>query len=139
MVISYINIGRHGINVVTGSLYTTVRNNLIENNGYFYKKDELGSGIMIQNNDDFGTGHTIVENNIILGSADQGIRLFDVFDDVVRNNIVDGPSVCISVEDTVNLVLGENECRFGREVVVKGTKKGIEVTNQPTLRKSLLS
>jgi hypothetical protein len=128
----WINIGRHGVNIVTGSLYTVVRNSLIENNGYFYEKNTLGNGIMIQNNENFGTGYSIIENNVIIGNAGSGIRLFDVVGDTVRDNVIDGSLACISAENTINMTLSDNECIIDRPVVIKGFHTGIVINNQPT-------
>lgn len=128
----WINIGRHGVNIVTGSLYTIVRNSLIENNGYFYEKNTFGNGIMIQNNENFGTGYSIIENNVIIGNAGSGIRLFDVVGDTIRNNVIDGSLACISAENTTNMTLSDNECKFDRPVVIKGFHTGIVINNQPT-------
>ena len=117
------NNGRHGINIVTGSLNTTIVNNVISNNGYWYYKNTSGNGITIQNNGGFGTSFTYIYNNTIRNSSSANIYLNTVSNTTVVSNTISGTSSCMTINNTNGTILSNNICNNGKKIVFTGYNK----------------
>ena len=98
-----VNNARHGINIVTGSKYTNIYSNQIQNNGWWYGgKPGVGCGIMIQNNQGFDTRNANVYNNILTNSSRAGICLTDVENISMTNNQILNTQICLRFKQILN-------------------------------------
>lgn len=95
--------GRHGINIVTGSKAGEVHDNYLENNGYNYKGAPNGCGIMVQNNQGYGTKDQDIYHNQIVNSYKGGLCLTDVYDINFSNNQITDTSVCLRVKSITDI------------------------------------
>lgn len=105
------NNGRHGINVVTGSKFTNIMNNIIENNGWYYGGSTgVGCGIMLQNNQGFDTRDALIQDNRLSNSSRAGICLTDVENIHITNNRILSTKLCMRVKmiDSADNIVIEN-------------------------------
>lgn len=113
--------GRHGINIVTGSKAGEVHDNYLENNGYDYKGSPSGCGIMVQNNQGYGTRDHDIYHNQIINSYKGGLCLTDVYDIHFSNNQITDTSVCLRIKSitdiTANGIVIENNICPGKPLV----------------------
>jgi hypothetical protein len=122
--------GRHGINLVTGTKYTVIENNVIINNGWNYKNTVVGNGITVQDNESFGTGHSTIRNNLISLSGSRGIRIdTNCHDDFIQGNVIDGDNDCIYAKESINLRIDRNNCVNDRKIKLDISAEGILITN----------
>lgn len=106
-----INNGRHGFNIITGSQSVNLINNTAIYNGFHGIYNGTGCGIMVQNNDEFGTQDVFLENNYISESYKAGICLNGVEDIYVKNNIIEKSCNCIELIETKDSFIIKNQCR----------------------------
>lgn len=116
------NNGRHGVNIVTGSKTVDTNNNNISNNGFFYYTGSRGCGIMIQNNEMYGTRDIITQYNNINNSSNSGICVNDVDYNFITANNITGLSSCIKITNSDFVTLNGNICNPSiRKVSITGT------------------
>ena len=100
--------GRHGFNVVTGSRYTIIENCTSIDDGHYYPSG-TGCGIMIQNNQNFGTHSAIFRDNIITNAKKAGICTNGVYNVSMTNNTVRAQT-CVRIEATNNSAITGTTC-----------------------------
>lgn len=126
-----INNGRHGYNIITGSKYVTVSNNIAIGNGYYDPHNGSGCGIMIQNNNYYGTSNVVISDNYLIDSKKAGICLNDVYDIYVERNKINQSCTCMEFIDVKYIYVNNNKCetrRFNRteESIMIYDKDGIK-------------
>ncbi len=115
------NNGRHGINVVTGSKVVVIQNNNIINNGWYYYTGSSGCGIMLQNNELFGTTNIDVLSNNVQLSKNNGICVNDVDNTKFVTNTVTGASSCMRFTSSDYVYIESNTCSPTKRINVGGT------------------
>jgi parallel beta-helix repeat protein len=128
------NNGRHGINIVTGTYECEVSGNNVYDNGYYYYTGARGNGIVVQNNQEYGTRNVQVFNNKVTNNRGRGILLDDVKDITVRDNDISSVSSCILVQNTVGTMLARNKCADGKFIVISGINTGLMVEEQSNIQ-----
>lgn len=127
--------GRHGINIVTGTEEGNAYNNLLENNGHYYDKENdgiiegKGCGIMAQNNQLYGTSDVNINDIIVTGSNYAGICLHSVYGfEVYNNQVSNGDNWCIRLalqsdnpQGSYNNKVSENTCNHPRGIYITKT------------------
>ena len=123
--------GRHGFNIVTGSQYVSLMNNTANDNGFWYYKNTKGCGIMIQNNDDFGTSYVSVMYNSIFNSSDSAVCMTEVSNMIVSNNNINTSSVnkCIRLTNVATATVTNNVCVNAMKGLVVLTSSNVVLTN----------
>ena len=120
------NNGRHGINVVTGSVYVELYNNYLYDNGWDYDYDNDGSidsygcGIMVQNNQGFGTSHIDIYNNVVHNSSKNGICINSIIDIFIYDNEITETNYCFHLGTssdadeygTSDAIIDSNNCSY---------------------------
>jgi hypothetical protein len=105
------NNNRHGLNIVTGSKYGYISNNILDNNGI----DSLvGCGIAIQDNDNYGTELILIEKNNVIDNYLNGICLRHVkYINITENEIINSRTnnYCIWVENSQYIIAQNNYCK----------------------------
>lgn len=96
--------GRHGINVVTGSRFTDVRNNILIDNGY----EDNGCGICFGNNFGYGTKYGLIYQNEIINSNSAGICLWESVQIRIQNNTMVNTKTCIRTQTVKYLHIDED-------------------------------
>jgi hypothetical protein len=119
--------GRHGINVVTGSTKVVISNCKTQDNGYFYYSGATGCGIMIQNNQLFGTNTVSVSNTVVSNDKKGGICTNDVFNIVMDKNTITTPTYCIGLINSHAITITNNACTSTKKVFISNTNT-IDVT-----------
>lgn len=114
------NNGRHGINIVTGSKHVAITNNQVINNGWFYYTGSTGCGIMVQNNDLFGTSDVRIETNTVQLSKNSGVCLNDVDNIQVVSNSITGASSCGKITNSDYIHIESNTCSPTKKMTVSG-------------------
>ena len=111
------NNGRHGFNIVTGTYNLVMFNNIAYSNGFYYYLGDLGCGIAVQNNLDYGTRNISIVNSIFQDNTDAGICVRDASDIKLIDNIVanvnytdENPRQCIEIFNSVNVQSKNNKC-----------------------------
>jgi hypothetical protein len=120
--------GRHGFNVVTGSRYTIIENCTSIDDGHYFPTGS-GCGIMIQNNQNFGTHSAIFRDNIIVNAKKAGICTNGVYNVSMVNNIVQSRT-CVRIERTNNTVVQDTICvNSPRRITVDTLSMNISLMN----------
>lgn len=124
------NNGRHGINVCTGCKRVYVHHNYVGKSGYNYQGTLNGCGIMVQNNQGYGTRDIQLQTNNIIQSYKGAICLGDVFDMEIDNNIMHITNTCLRVKgisdlDVNGVNLGINICTGNRDFYSESTYTGV--------------
>lgn len=112
--------GRHGVNIVTGSKTITIDSNDILGNGFFYYTGSSGCGVMLQNNDFFGTSDITVSMNNIQGSKNSGVCINDVDYTTIFDNMINGTASCMKYTNSDYSVIDSNTCTAGKKITVTG-------------------
>lgn len=115
------NNGRHGINIVTGSINTVIEYNVVYNNGWFYYTGSSGCGIMMQNNELFGTSNVNVTTNNVQLSKNSGICVNDVDYTRMIANTINGTSSCMRFTSSDFAYIESNVCSSAKKINVGGT------------------
>jgi parallel beta-helix repeat protein len=128
------NNGRHGINIVTGTNDCEVSGNNVYDNGYYYYTGARGNGIVVQNNQEYGTHNVQIFSNTVTNNRGRGILLDDVKDITVRDNTISSVSACILVQNTNGTILARNQCADGKFIVIQGRNEGLMIEDQPFIQ-----
>ncbi len=107
------NNDRHGLNIVTGTRYVQVVENVMKGNGF---DSGVGCNMMAQNNQQFGTKHIRYSYNRLVNARKAGYCFDDVSDVVVRRSIVENDyveSFCYYFSNTTDLNVDSTTCRKG--------------------------
>lgn len=111
------NNGRHGFNIVTGTYNLVLYNNIAYDNGFYYYLGNPGCGVAIQNNLNYNTRNISVINNIFENNYDAGICVRDVSQIILKDNMIvnknytsTSSSLCITVENSSNVISENNQC-----------------------------
>lgn len=115
------NNGRHGFNIVTGAKFGQVINNTAYYNGYYDPHLGSGCGIMVQNNQEFGTGNISLVNNHLYHNKKAGICLNDVFNITAINNNIGDTCTCFNIVKQKTTQIFNNKCFTKKLVVTSGT------------------
>lgn len=101
---------RHGFNIVTGTTNLTMTLNTAADNGHWFSS--RGCGIMIQNNNYYGTSRVSVFNSTITNSSDAGICMTDVTQMRALYNVIDKTAVntCIRLRNVTTALISYNTC-----------------------------
>jgi Right handed beta helix region len=106
--------GRHGFNVVTGSKMAVLEGNYAYDNGHYYNHGPdagSGCGIMVQNNQKYGTGQVVIKSNYLKGSLKGGVCLNDVFNITVQGNMITGTNTsCMLITAVKGASVVDNIC-----------------------------
>ncbi len=127
--ISYRN-GRHGYNVVTGSYNVIIENSTSYDNGYYYYTGAGGCGVMIQNNQLFGTRKTTVRNSWLNNDKKGGVCTEEVYDILVENMRIKTPKDCFRLFDSWNQTYRNNLCDAPTMFKESNTQTIIKINNQ---------
>lgn len=104
------NNGRHGFNVVTGSRNVVIDNVRSLKNGFYYYTGSSGCGMMIQNNQLFGTNTVTVKNSLFDSDKKGGVCTNGVKKIVIDNNNIKSYRPCINLIDTDTISVTNNVC-----------------------------
>lgn len=120
--------GRHGFNVVTGSRYTVIENCTSIDDGHYYPTGS-GCGIMIQNNQYFGTHSAVFQYNTITNAKKAGICTNGVYNVSMTNNIIRAQT-CVRIETTNNTVVQNTTCvNSPKKITVDAFSTNVTVEN----------
>lgn len=120
--------GRHGINVVTGSRFTDIRNNILIDNGY----EDNGCGICFGNNFGYGTKYGLIFQNHITNSKSAGICLWESTQIRIQNNTMRNSKTCIRTKDVKYLHIDQdNSCDGETALVADDVYIGGKITMKP--------
>lgn len=120
--------GRHGFNVVTGSRYTIIENCTSIDDGHYFPSGS-GCGIMIQNNQNFGTHSAIFRDNIIVNAKKAGICTNGVYNVSMVNNSIHSQT-CVRIERTNNTVVQDTTCvNSPKKIIVDTQSRNISLVN----------
>lgn len=128
------NNGRHGINVCTGSKNTTIENNTLIDNGFFYYKSTKGCGIVFQNNEFYNTSYGSVKNNRILNSATSSICIRDTDHTEFVRNFINGTSNCMRFQNSSYILLNSNICANRKTINIERPYDFVRIINQTSIK-----
>jgi hypothetical protein len=124
------NNGRHGVNVVTGSFNVILSDTKTINNGYSDPHGGTGCGIMIQNNQLFGTNNVVAKNSVLTGDKKGGICTDDVYDINMDSNIITTPTYCVLLTNSNGITINNNNCNSVKKIFINNVNStGITDTN----------
>lgn len=104
------NNGRHGFNIVTGSRYVTITNNIASYNGFYDPHGGSGCGFVVQNNQEFNTSDVTFDHNIAYNNKKAGIWIDGVHNIYFVNNTVNIAGVCFDIVDSSSSIFTGNLC-----------------------------
>jgi Right handed beta helix region len=104
------NNGRHGFNIVTGSHNVVIDNVRSYLNGYYYHTGSPGCGLIVQNNQAYGTNTVTVKSSLFEADKKSGVCTNDVFNIVFDKNNIKSKNPCIILEDTSDVSITNNVC-----------------------------
>jgi parallel beta-helix repeat protein len=130
--------GRHGFNIVTGSVNITITNNSAIDNGFTYYLGTRGCGFMIQNNMNYGTKNVTATGNYVLNSSDAGFCATEVSNIVIRNNTINTTNVntCIRIRNVTIGIVSENTCIEATRGVLSSLSSLVDVSNNIIVKKN---
>jgi parallel beta-helix repeat protein len=102
--------GRHGFNVVTGSSNVTIEEAYSIDNGYFYYTGSSGCGMVVQNNQEFGTHGVTIRKSVFKNDKKGGICTNDVYDVTIINNTISTTQRCMYLLYSNNFLIKDNIC-----------------------------
>lgn len=125
-----VNNYRHGTNIVTGTRYCRLTNNIMRNNG-FKSAGSVGCNIMAQNNHLKDTMHLSFVGNLLANPSKSGFCFKEVHHIGVERNRIDVKeprAYCYHVDAITNLKLRGNACK------ATSSRRVIRKLNLPQLR-----
>lgn len=121
------NNARHGFNVVTGTKYALLENNIATHNGFYDPYGGSGCAFTVQNNQQFGTSDVEMKNNYAFHNKKAGLCLNDVYNIKFNNNNVTDTTSCFNIDRAKSSVLSYNICNTKKLV----TSKNSTIVNSP--------
>jgi parallel beta-helix repeat protein len=121
--------GRHGFNIVTGSTDVLIEDNKSYDDGYDFPTGS-GCGVMMQNNQFFGTKRIVIRNNMVFTPKKAAVCTDDVTDVNVYNNHLESYT-CMDIVQTSASTIYDNKCinsSPSRRILVD-TLSSVTVTN----------
>lgn len=115
------NNARHGFNIVTGTRFAVLENNVATNNGFYDPYGGSGCAYTIQNNQLFGTRNVQLNNNTAIHNMKAGLCLNDVYDITFTNNFVSDSTSCFNLDRARSSALAYNTCNTKKLTTAKNT------------------
>jgi hypothetical protein len=133
----YFNIAKSIWQIAYDSASVSIKKNkseLTNDNGFFYYSGSRGCGIVLQNNEFFGTSYVYTENNEVMRSASSSICVRDVDHTKFIKNNVNGTSNCMRFQQSAHIYLESNMCGNRRTINIETPYSEVTVINQTNIK-----